>query len=102
MGSFAIGLFSGAFVKGKETYERAALVNRKYFDRRGMEKKILVFGTDNTLADVAKRMQGNYLYCLEVVDEDMHTLVTFDIAQLESIVLTKPLTATLKEIVNSK
>ncbi len=102
LGMFAIGLFSGAFARGRQTYERSALINREHFYKKGMEKKTLVFEAGCLLSDVAKRMQGNYLYCLEVVDSDMCVLARFGVADLEKLVLTVPLTTPLKDIVNSK
>ncbi len=98
LGLFAIGLFSGAFVKGRQSYERSALVNRGYFLAKGMEKKTLVFNEKNALRDVARRMQGNFLYCLEVVDGEMNVLARFDVAQLERLVVTAPLTSSLGEL----
>lgn len=102
LGLFAIGLFSGAFVRGRRSYERSALINREYFYKKGMERKTLVFDGGSRLSDVAKRMQGNYLYCLEVVDDDMRVLARFGIAELERLVLTEPLATPLKELVNPK
>lgn len=102
LGLFAIGLCSGAFVKGRQSYERSALINREHFYKKGMEKKTLVFDKKNTLADVAKRMQGNFLYCLEVVDGDMNTVAHFGIAQLEHLIVTVPLDTKLYEIVSPK
>lgn len=102
LGLFAIGLFSGAFARGAETYERTTFAtNKKHFFRRGMEKKTLVFFLNNTLADVVKRMQGNYLYCLEVVDPDMKTVARYDIHGLEQLVVRMPLDTRLKDIVQS-
>lgn len=101
VGLFAIGLFSGVFASGKETYERTVFAtNRKRFLKKGMEKKTLVFSLNNVLADVAKRMQGNYLYCLEVVDSDMHVVASFGVAELEKLVLESPLNTRLEEVVN--
>ena len=92
LGLFAIGLFSGVFASGKETYERTVFsLNSRRFFKKGMEKKTLVFYQNNTLADVAKRMQGNFLYCLEVVNSDMHTLRTFSVSELEELVINNPL-----------
>ena len=92
VGLFAIGLFSGVFASGRETYERTVFAtNRRYFFKKGMEKKTLVFNKNNTLSDVAKRMQGNYLYCLEVVDGNMEIVARYTVAQLESLVVATPL-----------
>ena len=99
LGLFAVGLFSGAFANGRQSYARTALINREHFFKKGMEKKTLVFDKKNTLSDVAKRMQGNFLYCLEVVDKDMRTLAVFDIAELEELVLTVPLSTRLGELI---
>lgn len=102
LGLFAVGLFSGAFVKGRQSYERSALINKDYFYKKGMEKKTLVFESGNLLSDVAKRMQGNFLFCLEVVDKDMRLLARYDVAELEKLVLSVPLATPLKDIVNPK
>ncbi len=102
VGLFAIGLFSGAFARGAETYERTTFAtNKKHFFKRGMEKKTLVFFLNNTLADVVKRMQGNFLYCLEVVDADMKTVARFDIGQLEKLVVKMPLDTRLRQVVET-
>ncbi len=102
LGLFAIGLFSGAFVKGRQTYERAFIKDRRFFLKKGMEKKILVFDKSSKLSDVVKRMQGNFMYCLEVMDSDMKVIARYDIAQLEHIIVTVPLTTALGEIDYSK
>ncbi len=103
VGLFAIGLFSGSFAKGREMYERTVFaVNRPFFLKKGMEKKTLVFCENNLLADVAKRMQGNFVYCLEVVDMDMKPVAHFDIAQLEQLVLSVPLDTPLHSVVRSQ
>ena len=100
LGLFAIGLFSGVFARGRETYERTVFAtNKKRFLKRGMEKKTLVFYQHNTLADVAKRMQGNFLYCLEVVDSDMVTLGSFSVAELEALIIDNPLDTQLSKFV---
>lgn len=92
LGLFAICLFSGVFAKGKECYVKTTFTqNRRRFLKKGMEKKTLVFNEDNTLRDVAKRMQGNFLYCLEVVDADMEVTSRYSVAELEQLVVTKPL-----------
>lgn len=100
VGLLAIGLFSGVFAKsGGECYVKTTFAqNRRKFLKKGMEKKTLVFDGNSILGDVAKRMQGNYLYCLEVVDEDMNVQKTYDVAQLESLVLTRPSDSTLKDL----
>ena len=99
LGLFAIGLFSGAFAHSKELYEKTVFsTNKRRFLKKGMEKKILVFDQHNTLTDVAKRMQGNYLYCLEVVDDDMEVVARFSIAELERLVLSVPLDTPLAEL----
>ena len=99
LGLFAIGLFSGAFVKGRETYERTVFsTNKRRFLKKGMEKKTLVFDQNNTLSDVAKRMQGNFLYCLEVVDGDMEVVARFSIAELEDAVINTPLNTPLAQL----
>ena len=100
LGLFSIGLFSGVFARGKETYERTVFaMNKRRFLKRGMEKKTLVFYQDNTLSDVAKRMQGNFVYCLEVVNADMETLRCFSVAELEQLVIDNPLDTPLSKFV---
>ena len=100
LGLFSAFLFSGVLTKSAgETYVKTAHVYAKnYFLAHGMEKKTLVFATQNTLADVAKRMQGNYLYALEIVNDDMQVVATFSIADLEHIIITKPLSTQLKDL----
>lgn len=100
IGLFSIGLFSGVFAEGRETYERTVFaMNKRRFAKRGMEKKTLVFYQDNTLIDVAKRMQGNYVYCLEVVNSDMRVLQTFNVAELERLVIDNPLDTQLRTFI---
>ena len=99
VGLFAIGLFSGAFAKGNDVYERTVFAtNKRRFLKKGMEKRTLVFDQHNTLCDVAKRMQGNFLYCLEVVDGDMEVVARYSVAQLESLVINTPLDTPLDEL----
>ena len=99
VGLFAIGLFSGIFSRGKEIYTRTSItVNRSRFLKRGMELKTLVFSQKNLLSDVLKRMQGNFLYCLEVVDDDMQVVARYSIAQLEQLVLETELNTPLYAI----
>lgn len=99
LGLFAIGLFTGAFAKGSETYERTVFApNLRHFLKKGMEKKTLVFNQNNTLSDVVKRMQGNFLYCLEVVDDDMEVVSRFSVAELEKLVLETSLDTPLHQI----
>ena len=96
LGLFAVGLFSGIFAEGKDFYVRTSFaVNKSRFLKKGMEKKTLVFNEKNRLCDVAKRMQGNFLYCLEVVDDDMEVVATYNVAQLERLVLETDLTTPL-------
>ena len=100
LGLFAIGLFSGVFARGKAAYERTVFaMNKRRFLKKGMEKKTLVFYQNNTLADVAKRMQGNFLYCLEVVDAEMLPLRSFSVAELEQLVIDNPLSTPLSTFV---
>ena len=100
LGLFAIGLLSGAFTKsGGECYIKTTFAqNKRKFLKKGMEKKTLVFDWNCHLSDVVKRMQGNYLYCLEVVDGDMQVQKKYDIAQLEKLVLEIPLNTLLKNL----
>lgn len=89
LGLFAVGLFSGVLTQnGGECYVRSALTfNKKRFLKKGMEKKTLVFGEKSALRDVAKRMQGNYLYCLEVVDDNLNVVSRYNVSELESLVV---------------
>lgn len=102
LGLFAVCLFSGVFAKGKECYVKTTFAqNRGAFLKKGMEKKTLVFALNNTLRDVAKRMQGNFLYCLEVVDDDMEVVCRYSVAQLEQLVITFPLDTPLSKLGSS-
>ncbi len=100
VGLFAICLFSGVLTKSDGAiYVKSVLgTNGNYFLKKGMEKKILVFNKRNTLADVAKRMQGNFLYSLEIVNDDMQVMESLSIAQLEKAVVTQPLDTTLDSL----
>ena len=99
LGLFAIGLFSGIFSQGKEFYVRTSFaVNRNRFLKKGMEKKTLVFSQKNKVSDVVKRMQGNFLYCLEVVDDDMEVVSRYSVSQLEQLVLETDLSTPLYEL----
>lgn len=99
LGLFAVGLFSGVVAKGGgECYVRTAFLQSEKFLKHGMEKKILVFDQNSRLSDVAKRMRGNCLYCLEVVNSDMTTLRRFDVAELEQAVVTLPSDTLLKDL----
>lgn len=100
VGLFAICLMSGAFTKsGGECYVKTTFAqNRRKFLKKGMEKKTLVFDSACRLSDVVKRMQGNYLYCLEVVDVNMNVTARYGISQLEKLVLDVPLDTELKNL----
>ena len=99
LGLFAICLFAGVFSKGKECYVKTTFAqSRGRFLKKGMEKKTLVFSENNTLRDVAKRMQGNFLYCLEVVDGNMEVTRRYSVAELEQLVVTKPLDTKLCDL----
>lgn len=99
LGLFAVFLFSGVFIKGKECYVRTTFTqNRRRFLKKGMEKKTLVFNENNKLSDVAKRMQGNFLYCLEVVDINMEVTSRYSVAELEQLVVTQPLDTPLNQL----
>lgn len=99
LGLFAVGLFSGVLTKnGGECYVKTTFVTNRRFLRHGMEKKTLVFDGNSRLRDVAKRMQGNFLYCLEVVDSDMNVCSRYNVAQLEALVVDCPLDTPLKDL----
>lgn len=90
VGSFAACLFLGILDKsGGECYVKSSLaVQKRRLVKIGMEKKTLVFDQNALLGDVEKRMQGNYLYCLECVDDDMQVVFRFSVAELEHAVVT--------------
>lgn len=100
LGLFALFLFTGALAKPTgDTYVKSTFVfSKRHFLTFGMEKKTLVFNSQNTLADVAKRLTGNYLYALEVVNDDMQVVATYSIADLEKLIITKPLPTQLKDL----
>lgn len=99
LGLFAVGLMSGVFVSGNECYVKTTFAtNKARFLKKGMEKKTLVFNCNNMLSDVVKRMQGNFLYCLEVVNDEMQVISRYGIAELEQIVLSTPLDTPLKNL----
>ncbi len=100
LGLFSLFLLSGALAKSNgEKYVKSAFVfSKRHFLACGMEKKTLVFNSQNTLADVVKRLYGNYLYALEVVDDDMIVVATYSIAQLEKLVVTAPLSTKLQDL----
>ena len=98
LGLFSICLFSGVFVKNDgNVYAKSLLGSKFYLKRYGMEKKTLVFFEESTIADVAKRLKGNKLYCLEVVDDDLHVVAKCSYAQLEELVLQNNAAKTLKQ-----
>ncbi|MCM1533981.1 MAG: hypothetical protein NC099_04940 [Corallococcus sp.] len=43
-------------------------------------------------------MQGNFLYCLEVVDDDMEVVGRYSVSQLEKLVIETPLDTELKSL----
>lgn len=99
LGLFAVCLFCGVFGSGKVCYVKTTFTqSRRRFLKKGMEKKTLVFFEENLLHDVAKRMQGNFLYCLEVVDSDMNVVSRYSVAQLEHLIVTAPLDTPLKSL----
>ena len=65
----------------------------------GMEKKTLVYQMDSALSAVAKRIKGNYLYCLEIVDNQMKVVGVLNYQQLEHVIITMPLTTKLSQLV---
>lgn len=104
VGTFAVCLFVGVFAQsGGECYVKSAVMNHKRkLLKKGMEKKTLVFEQNNTVGNVAKRMQGNYLFCLDVVNEDMVTVRRFSIAELEHIVISYSPDTVLSQIPSIK
>lgn len=100
VGVFSVCLLLGVVCQsGGECYTRTTLVQSKQrLLKRGMEKKTLVFCEESTLREVAKRMKGNYLFCLEVVDEDMNVRQRYGVAQLEKLILQTPLDTPLCQL----
>ncbi len=98
---FSVCLLLGVFSKTNgQCYARTSLARSgKYFAKKGMEKKTLVFQKHNILGDVVKRMQGNYLYNLEIVDGDLHVICVLSVAQLEKVVVSFPVDTPLWKIV---
>ena len=90
IGVFALGLLSG--VVGDNAGECYVRIRRAddLWRKRGMELKTLVFADNCTLHDVAKRVRGNYLYCLDVVDRDLQVVARLSAAQLEQALLELP------------
>ena len=101
VGLFALGLLGGvAGESGGECYVRTSYADNLW-RRRGMEKKTLVFTADSRVSDVAKRMRGNFLYSLDVVDRDLRVVATFDVAQVESLVLDNPPATLLCDVIGN-
>ncbi len=100
LGLFSLFLFSGVLTKsGGEIYTKCAFTyNKSYFKLHGMEKKTLVFNQNSMLYQVTKRLQGNYVFCLEVVDDNMQVVATYNAHQLEKLLLQYPPDALLKNI----
>ena len=94
---FALGIMFGAVAEGGDCYVKTALLHSGAVYRRGMEKKTLVFDGESRVCDVARRIRGNFLYCLEVVDADMRVRRRYDVAQLESLVIDCPRDMTLND-----
>lgn len=89
VGLFALGLLGGVVGEGTPCYTRASC--RYALERKhGMEKKTLVFTVDSTLANVAKRLRGNYLFCVEVVDKDLNIVGRLSVAQTEKALFGLP------------
>ncbi|MDE7454774.1 MAG: site-2 protease family protein [Clostridia bacterium] len=97
LGLFAICLFCGTFSTARECYVKTTFAqNKRRFIKKGMEKKTLVFYEESKLRDVAKRMQGNFVYCLDVVNADMELITHYTVSQLEQLVITESLDTPLK------
>lgn len=100
VGLFALGLLCGVVSEANECYVKLGVAHNLW-KRHGMEKKSLVFTADSKVADVAKRINGNYLYCLDVVDESLLPVASFDVAQTESILLHFDGRVALKDVVSA-
>ena len=46
-------------------------------------------------------MRGNFLYSLDVVDRDLRVVATFDVAQVESLVLDNPPATLLCDVIEN-
>ncbi len=101
LGLFAVCLFAGVLSEGGgECYARLSVADGFWKrSKHGMEKRTLIFTLDCTLADVIKRMRGGYLYCLEVVNDNLEVIKTLSVAELEHVALTLPSTTSLAQIV---
>ncbi len=97
IGIFALCLASGLYDDGGgECYSKIS-----FFDalrRCGTEKKTLVFPLTSTLSDVTKRIKGNYLYCLDVVDEELNIVAHYGYSTLERLVVEMPSDMLLADI----
>lgn len=104
VGLFAVCLFSGVLVgNGGECYVKTTFAsNIRYFKKFGMEKKTLVFYGSSKLRDVAKRMQGNFAYCLEVVNDNLEVVANYSVAELERLVLDNLQDTKLIDLVQNK
>lgn len=99
LGLFAVGLASGMFTQSRRAYKQMAYMpDKKRTLGKGVEKKTLVFTQNSTLGDVARRMRGNYLYALEVVNDDLVIVRKLGIAQLERVILSAPLSTVLRDL----
>ena len=98
---FSVGLFALCLltVEVAPTGYTKSTFLWKRFEKVGMEKKTLVYQMDSTLSAVAKRIKGNYLYCLEIVDNQMKVVGVLNYQQLEHVIVTMPLTTKLSQLV---
>lgn len=101
VGLFAVCLFAGVLSDGGgECYARLSVADGFWKrSKHGMEKRTLIFTSDCTLADVIKRMRGGYLYCLEIVNDNLDVIKKLSVAELERVALTLPSTTPLTQIV---
>ena len=97
VGIFALCLASGLYDDGGgECYVKLSFADT--LRRCGTEKKTLVFAQTSTLSDVAKRIKGNYLYCLDVVDEELNVVAHYGYSALERLVVELPSDTLLRDV----
>lgn len=97
MGLFAVFLFSSLIGKNNVSYKRIAPFVLNERATLGMEVRTLMFCQDVELNTVFRRMQGGFLYNVEVVDEHFNVVARLSPVQLQYAALHFPSNTTLKE-----
>lgn len=99
LGLFAVFLFMSSLGEVKESvYTRAysTFAQKKY--RRGMEKKTLVFAGSTTLEMAFSKLDSKYLYKIEIVNDEMSPLATYNEYDLYNLLLTQSPTTRFSDI----